>query len=231
MHPVFDPVADPLWPVAGSDDVYPIRRIFCVGRNYAAHAREMGMNPDRDPPFFFTKFADAYAPDGAVLPYPPGTQDYHHEVELVLAMSGGGAGIPAAQVREHIYGYAVGLDMTRRDLQLAAREKGRPWDTGKNFDASAPLGALARAEDVGAIRAGRIELTVNGAVTQEADIADLIWNIEEIVEHLSRLYALRAGDLIMTGTPAGVAAVKPGDELTASIEGLPSLQVTVGPEA
>ena len=232
MQQVHAPVADPDWPVAGQDLSYPIHRIFCVGRNYRAHAIEMGMDPDRDPPFYFMKFPGAYAPSGSTLPYPPGTEDYHFEAELVVALTGGGRNIPEADARAHVYGYAAGLDMTRRDLQLDARAKGRPWDSGKNFDASAPLAPLCRAEDVGHLSEGRISLTVNGEVRQDADLKQLIWSVDEIIAHLSQYHALRAGDIIMTGTPAGVGAVDVGDKLRVEIAGLEPLDVTiVAPES
>lgn len=217
----------PAWPVQGRDEAYRIQRIFCVGRNYAAHAREMDRDPDREPPFFFTKFAEAYAPSGAAIAYPPETQNYHYEVELVVALSGGGARIPAEQARQHIFGYAVGLDMTRRDLQLEARGAGRPWDTGKNFEQSAPMGPLVPASAFPDPNAGRISLEVNGAVKQDSDLAKLIWPVDDVIACLSQLYTLRDGDVIMTGTPEGVGPVQRGDVLTGRIEGLPEVQVSI----
>ncbi|MCG8440455.1 MAG: fumarylacetoacetate hydrolase family protein [Caulobacterales bacterium] len=229
-HAVTTPTA-PALPVVGTDDVFPVGRIFCVGRNYAAHAREMGKDPDRDPPFFFTKFADAYAPAGAKIPYPPRTANYHHEIELVVAIGKGGARISEADAFSHVYGYAVGLDMTRRDLQLEAREKGRPWDMGKNFPLSAPIAALTPAERTGPLREGAITLDVNGARRQEADLRDLIWSVDEIIAELSIYGPIGPGDLIMTGTPAGVGAVNSGDVLAGRIEGLTDLRVTIGESA
>ena len=217
----------PTIPQAGGGS-FPVRRIFCVGRNYAAHAREMGRDPDREPPFFFTKFADSVAANGATIAYPPETANYHYEAELVMAIGREGFRIPAAEAQAHIHGYAVGLDMTRRDLQLAARELGRPWDTGKNFPESAPMAALHPAEQIGHPRSGAIWLEVDGARKQEADLADMLWNCDEIVEHLSYLYRLLPGDLIMTGTPAGVGPVVAGQELRVHVDGLEELRVRIG---
>lgn len=217
----------PTIPEAGGGS-FPVRRIFCVGRNYAAHAREMGRDPDREPPFFFTKFADSVAPNGATIAYPPETANYHYEAELVMAIGRAGFRIPAAEAKAHIHGYAVGLDMTRRDLQLAARELGRPWDTGKNFPDSAPLAALHPASEIGHPRSGAIWLEVDGERKQEADLADMLWNCDEIVEHLSYLYRLLPGDLIMTGTPAGVGPVVGGQELRVHVDGLEELRVRIG---
>ncbi|MBX3566787.1 MAG: fumarylacetoacetate hydrolase family protein [Rhizobiaceae bacterium] len=199
---------------------FPVRRIFCVGRNYAAHAREMGADPDREPPFFFAKPADAILTQGADMPYPPQTGDLHHEIELVAAIGRGGADIPADMALDHVWGYAAGLDMTRRDLQGAAKKAGRPWDMGKGFDHSAPIGTLVPASRIGHPGTGRIELKVNGTLRQQGDVADLIWGIAETVSYLSSLVRLAPGDLIFTGTPEGVAAVGPGDLLEGSIEGV-----------
>lgn len=228
MSLIFPPADPVLWPTANGTGEYPINRIFCVGRNYAAHAREMGKDPERDPPFFFSKWAESYVPSGSIIAYPLETSNYHYEVELVVALSGGGMNIREADAKKHIAGYAVGLDMTRRDLQLEAREKGRPWDTGKNFEEAAPLGALHLTGDVGHLDSGEISLTVNGETKQSADLKDLIWSVDEIIMHLSTLYPLRAGDIIMTGTPAGVGPVKTGDKLLAHIDGLEELSVTIG---
>lgn len=215
--------------VAGESGVYPVRRIFCVGRNYAAHAREMGSNPDREPPFFFSKFPDSIASNGSTIAYPPETSNCHYEVELVLAIGREGLRIPAAAAQDHIYGYTVGLDMTRRDLQQAAREQGRPWDVGKNFPQSAPMSAIQPAARIGHPRAGAIWLEVDGERKQEADLKDMIWSPDEVVAHLSRLYTLLPGDLIMTGTPAGVGPVAPGQHLLGHIDGLEDLSIRIGP--
>ena len=213
--------------VAGSSSRYPVRRIICVGRNYAAHVREMG-GDERDPPFFFTKPADAVVADGSVIPYPPATANYHHEIELVVAIGEGGRNISKDGARSHIYGYAVGLDMTRRDLQLAAREKGRPWDMGKAFDQSAPIGSIHAVSDVGHIETGAIWIKVNDEPRQDSVLEAMIWNVPETIEHLSALIALAPGDLIYTGTPDGVAAVIAGDKLHGHIDGLSDLHVTIG---
>jgi fumarylpyruvate hydrolase len=220
--------AVPAVPVRGGG-AFPVRRIFCVGRNYAAHAREMGADPDREPPFFFTKPADAILTGGADMPYPPQTADLHHEVELVVAIGTGGANIPVSEAKSHIWGYAAGIDMTRRDLQGAAKKAGKPWDMGKGFDHSAPIGEMVPASELGHKYGedGHVLLTVNGAERQEGDLADMIWSIPEIVATLSTFVTLAPGDLIMTGTPEGVAAVKPGDVLEGMISGLPPVKVTI----
>jgi fumarylpyruvate hydrolase len=218
----------PAVPVRGGG-LFPVRRIFCVGRNYAAHAREMGADPDREPPFFFTKPADAILTGGADMPYPPQTADLHHEVELVVAIGTGGANIPVAEARSHIWGYAAGIDMTRRDLQGAAKKAGKPWDMGKGFDHSAPIGDMVPASEIGRKYGedGHVLLNVNGVERQEGDLADMIWSIPEIVATLSTFVTLAPGDLIFTGTPEGVAAVKPGDRLEGVISGLPPVTVTI----
>ena len=215
--------------VAGREERFPVNRIFCVGRNYAAHAREMGKDPDREPPFYFMKPAQAAvdAAQAVTIPYPPRTTNFHHEIELVLAIGRGGADIAAANALDHIYGYAVGLDMTRRDLQLEARDKGRPWEFGKSFAASAPIGAIHRVQDIGHPRDAAITLTVNGQPRQSSDIAKLIWSVSECIAVLSQYEALEPGDLIMTGTPEGVNAVVRGDVLIGAIEGLGEISVTV----
>lgn len=225
MHTPLPPV---LAPVAGSDTPFPVRRVFCVGRNYAAHAREMGRDPDREPPFFFTKWAETVVPDGATIAYPQSTENYHFEGELVVAVGAGGRNIQSKDAEKHIFGYATGLDMTRRDLQLEAREKGRPWDTGKNVEQSAPLGLLHPLGETGALNTGRIELKVNGETKQKADLADLIWPVADVIAFLSKLYRIEPGDLIYTGTPAGVGAVVTGDRIDVEIDGLSPLSVTVG---
>jgi fumarylpyruvate hydrolase len=212
--------------IHNSSAQFPVHRVYCVGRNYAAHAREMGRDPDREPPFFFTKWADTVVQTPSIS-YPPQTQNYHYEGELVIAIGTGGANISAANAQNHIFGYAAGSDMTRRDLQLAARELGRPWDTGKNVEASAPIAAIHPASEVGYLETGRIELRLNGQVKQSADISDMIWSCEEIIEHISKFYTLQPGDLIFTGTPEGVGAVKPGDQLEVEIAGLEILKVTI----
>jgi fumarylpyruvate hydrolase len=218
--------ARPSVPVVGSQDLFPVRRIYCVGRNYAAHAREMGFDPDREPPFFFTKPADAIVRSGATLPFPLATQNLHHEIELVAAIGRGGVGIAEADALDHVWGYAVGLDMTRRDLQIASRDKGRPWDAGKAFDQSAPISALAPAARIGHPARGRIWLDVNGGKRQDSDLANLIWSVPETVAHLSRLFRLEPGDLIFTGTPDGVGQVRPGDALEGGVAGVGELKVS-----
>ena len=217
--------------VQASTDRFPIRRIFCVGRNYAAHAVEMGKDPDRDPPFFFTKPADAALDTPCTIPYPPLTQDLHYEIELVIAIGKGGANIAEADVMDHVWGAAVGVDMTRRDLQADAKNHGRPWDWAKAFDQSAPISAIVPIADVPGVETGRIWLAVNGATRQDADIADLIWSVREHVATLSQGMTLAPGDLIMTGTPAGVGAVVPGDVITGGVDGIGELEVTIGAPA
>ncbi|MEO0382699.1 MAG: fumarylacetoacetate hydrolase family protein [Pseudomonadota bacterium] len=217
--------------VRGTQDRFPVRRIFCVGRNYAAHAREMGKDPDRDPPFFFTKPADAVVENGATLAYPPETNNFHYEIELVVAIGKGGANIAEDNVPNHIWGASVGIDLTRRDLQLEARDKGRPWDWGKAFDKSAPISPLVPMADVPSLTEGRIWLAVNGEIKQDADIADLIWSVNEHVSILSHSMALAPGDLIMTGTPAGVGPIVPGDHVTGAVDGLADIAITVGERA
>ena len=227
MPHVFTLPERPAAQIAGTSDTFPVRRIICIGRNYEAHAREMGLNPDREAPFFFTKWADDLVPNGATIPYPPETANYHFEAELVIAIGKEGANVGEDAALDLVFGYAVGLDMTRRDLQLDAREKGRPWDTGKNFSFSAPLAAIRPAAQ-GHISTAPIKLTVNGEVKQDADIADLIWNCAEQIAYISRFERLLPGDLVYTGTPAGVGAVKPGDVIDVTIDGLESLRVTIG---
>ncbi|WP_374526996.1 fumarylacetoacetate hydrolase family protein [Novosphingobium sp.] len=230
MTLLFAPPPPVLVPTSDGHD-YPVRRIFCVGRNYAEHAREMGFDPDREPPFFFTKWAETVVLSDAAVPYPQATSDFQHEVELVVAIGSSGRDIPVDAALDHVWGYAVGLDMTRRDLQMAARAKGRPWDTGKNVEASSPIGTLHPRAALGDAASGTIGLTVNGAVRQRADLSMLIWSVPEVVAFLSGLYRLEPGDLIYTGTPAGVAPVVAGDVLEASIAGLAPLRVTIAPPA
>jgi len=205
-----------------------VRRIICIGRNYEAHAREMGKDPSREAPFFFAKWADTLMPNGATIPYPPETANYHFEAELVIAIGKEGAKVSEADALDLVFGYAVGLDMTRRDLQLEAREKGRPWDTGKNCAFSAPLAAIRPVADGGHISTAPIRLHVNGQLKQDADIADLIWNCAEQIAYISRFERLLPGDLIFTGTPAGVGAVLLGDVIDVTIEGLAPLRITIG---
>jgi fumarylpyruvate hydrolase len=213
-------------PIQGSDAMFPIRRIFCVGRNYAEHAIEMGSDPTREPPFYFTKPADAVVTHGADMPYPPATRSLHHEMELVVAIGVGGRNIAVADALKHVWGYCAGLDMTRRDLQNEAKKTGRPWDMGKGFDHSAPMGALRPAAGVDPSR-GRIELKVNGRVRQSSDLSKMIWSVPEVIANLSELVALAPGDLIMTGTPEGVAAVERGDVLEGFIEGVGEVRTKI----
>ena len=219
----------PVVPMIGGGAGFPVGRIFCVGRNYAAHAREMGSDPDREEPFFFTKFPDAIVAGGGDIPYPPGTSDLQYEGELVMAVGASGKAVTREAALNLVVGYAVGLDMTRRDLQTAAKAKGQPWFTGKNFAHSAPIAALRPVDGHGHVTRGALRLSVNGEVRQEADIADMIWKGEEIISALSRVEPLKPGDLIFTGTPAGVGPVQPGDVIEASIEGLEPLRVVIGP--
>lgn len=227
---LFDVLPPTLAKTTGGDD-FPVRRVFCVGRNYAAHAREMGRDPDREPPFFFTKWAETVVPSGSTIAYPSETSDFHYEAELVVAVGKGGRNIAVESALDHVYGYATGLDMTRRDLQLAARAQGRPWDTGKNVEQSSPLGPIHPVADVGHIEKGAIRLTVNGEVKQDADLTELIWPVADVIAFLSTLYRIEPGDLIYTGTPAGVGAVVEGDIVLVTIEGLEPTQVTIGPKA
>jgi fumarylpyruvate hydrolase len=206
---------------------FAVRRIFCVGQNYAAHSREMGSDPTRDPPFFFTKPADALVTGDADAPYPPATQNLHHEIELVVAIGRGGAAIPVGGAFDHIYGYAAGIDLTRRDLQAQAREARRPWDLSKGFDHSAPIGLIAPAATIGHPKAGRIALKVNGDVRQEGDLSDLIWSVPEIVAALSAYVTLAPGDLIFTGTPSGVGPLGKGAALEGEIAGIGTVRTRI----
>jgi fumarylpyruvate hydrolase len=228
---IIDPPATPSVAVAASAARFPVRRIFCVGRNYAAHAREMGKDPDREPPFFFTKPADAVVDDNASVAYPPQTENLHYEAELVVAMGIGGVNISEAAALEHVWGYAIGNELTRRDLQLAARDLGRPWDWGKAFDHSAVCGPVHPVGAVGHLERGLIRLSVNGEVRQDADLRDMIWNIPEQIAILSRSMEIKPGDLIYSGTPAGVGALVPGDVCVVEIEGLGKLTTTIGEPA
>ena len=206
---------------------FPIRRVFCVGRNYAEHAREMGGDPTREAPFFFTKPADSLVVGGADMPYPPATKDLHFEVELVVAIGRGGSGIAASVAQDHVWGYAVGIDMTRRDLQGEAKKAGRPWDMAKGFDHSAPIGPLVPASSTGALAQGAIELRVDGALRQKSDLDRMIWSVPETIAYLSGLVRLVPGDLIFTGTPEGVGAVARGQRMEARIARLPELVARV----
>jgi fumarylpyruvate hydrolase len=217
----------PSLPVTGRDEVIPIRRIYCVGRNYAAHAVEMGSDPDREPPFFFAKPADAIVAGGGKIPYPPLTEDLQHEMELVVVLGSGGRDIPVEQALDHVFGYAAGLDMTRRDLQAEAKKTGRPWDMGKGFDYSAPCSPVRPASEIGHPAEGAIWLKVNGATRQSGDLNQQIWKVEEAIAYLSRFVALAVGDLIFTGTPAGVGRVVRGDRLEGHIDRVGEISVLV----
>jgi len=207
--------------------LFPVNRIFCVGRNYADHAKEMGVEVDREAPFYFTKPSSATVPSGAEIRYPPGTTNYHYEMEFVVALGASAFEVTVEKALDAVFGYAAGLDMTRRDLQLEARAKGRPWDLGKAFEESAVMGEIVRREKFGELADQRIELKVNGEVRQEAKLSDLVWSVPELVSHLSRYYHLQAGDLIYTGTPAGVGAVIGGDSLIGTIDGLPLVGLSI----
>jgi fumarylpyruvate hydrolase len=213
--------------VEGDKRLFPVRRIFCVGRNYADHAREMGADPTRELPFFFCKPADALVADGATIPYPPQTRDLQHEVELVAAIAKGGANIAREAALDHVFGYGVGIDLTRRDLQQEAKDKKRPWDWGKGFDQSAPCSALHPASRISHPSAGRIHLAVNGTTKQDGNLDKMIWPLPDVIAFISQSMWLEAGDLIYTGTPAGVAAVNPGDVLTAEVDDVARLTVTI----
>ncbi len=224
---VFTPSALPHLEVRGSSRLFPVRRIYCVGRNYAAHAIEMGHDPDKEAPFFFQKNPDNLVIGNQDFPYPPSSTDVHHEVELVVALHSGGNDIGIEQSLSHVFGYAVGLDMTRRDLQGQAKRMGRPWEIGKAFEHSAPCGEIVPAAECGHLDQGNISLEINGDLRQQGDVNQLIWKVPEIISILSGLFELKAGDLIMTGTPAGVGPVSIGNKLNASIEGIGNLQVNV----
>ena len=219
--------AQPSLAVADSQERFPIRRVFCVGRNYGAHAREMGSDPNREPPFFFTKPADAVVPASGAVPYPPATRDLHHEVELVVALGAGGSNIDPSDAMSLVWGYGVGLDLTRRDLQALAKDAGRPWDMAKGFDASAPCSPLIPAAKLGHPQDARIWLEVNGELRQEGNLNEMIWPIADVIGHLSRLVTLAPGDLIYTGTPAGVAALKPGDRVRGGVDGVAEFELSI----
>lgn len=225
---VFDAPPQASLAVAGRDARFPIRRVFCVGRNYEAHVVEMG-NDTREPPFFFTKPADAVVEAPCTIPYPSLTEDLHHEIELVVAIGKGGSDIPEDAVMDHIWGASVGIDLTRRDLQAAAKKAGRPWDWAKAFDRSAPIAPIRPMDEVASVERGRIWLSVNGTLRQEADLGDMIWSVREHIAELSRGVALAPGDLVMTGTPAGVAALVPGDVVTGGVDGIAELEVRIAP--
>ncbi len=226
----FPPPPQPSAEIAGTGQRFPIHRIYCVGRNYAEHIREMGGDTEREPPIFFSKPPDAVVPNGTLVPYPPRTANLHHEIELVIAIGRGGRNVGKDEALEHVFGYATGNDLTRRDLQHAAKQKGLPWDTSKGFDCSAPLAPI-RPVTRGHLSRGRIWLTVNGQPRQESDIAEMIWSVPEIIAELSTLFELAPGDLIFTGTPAGVGALVPGDRIEGGIEGLDVLRHTIAPAA
>jgi len=214
--------------IAGDASAFPVRRVYCVGRNYVDHIREMKEGDERDPPFFFQKPSDAVVANGAELAYPPCTEDFQHEIELVVAIGTDGVNIPVTEALGHVFGYAVGIDMTRRDRQREMRERMLPWELGKSFDASAPCGPLHPVARVGHIGRGAITLSVNGEVRQKGDLAQMIWNVPEIIANLSTQYELKAGDLIFTGTPAGVGPVVPGDRIEGAVEGLGTIHFTIG---
>jgi fumarylpyruvate hydrolase len=220
-------VAQPTIEIAGGPQRFPVHRIYCVGRNYEAHVREMGNDPQREPPCFFMKPADAVVANGSPVPYASRTSNLHHEVELVVAIGAGGRNITPRSALDHVFGYAVGNDLTRRDLQSAAKDKGLPWDVAKGFDHSAPTSAIRTVADVGHLSSGRIWLEVNGHKRQDANLAEMIWSVPEIIVELSTLYELQPGDLIFTGTPAGVGPVQRGDSIVAGIDGLDTLRTTI----
>jgi fumarylpyruvate hydrolase len=224
MRYVIDPPAIPSLPVLGREERFPIRRVFCIGRNYAEHAREMGATVDTSAPMFFSKPADAVVADGADVPYPSATSDLHHEVEMVVALKAGGRDLDAAQAAQGIFGYGVGLDLTRRDLQAAAKAKGHPWDVAKAFDASAPVSALMPADAVSLRPSTRIRLEVNGQLRQEGSLGDMLHGVADIIVALSKLFELKPGDLIFTGTPAGVAALQRGDRFRAELQDVAVLE-------
>lgn len=229
MTYLFAPATQPAVAVLGERSLFPVHRVFCVGRNYEAHAAEMGFKADREAPFYFIKTPSAITASGATIQYPPGTENYHYEMEFVVALGGSAFRISEDDAMSVVYGYACGLDMTRRDLQLTAREKGRPWDLGKDFEQSAIIAPITKASEFGAIGHQRIALEVNGEVRQDQILADLIWSVPELISHLSRYYHLRSGDLIYTGTPAGVGPVAAGDRIIGTIDGLTSVELQIGP--
>jgi len=225
MAYIFDPIELPAIAIEGSDLRFPVRRIFCVGRNYAEHALEMGGDPDREPPFFFTKPSDAIVKSGTEMLFPKLTKELHHEVELVIAIGKGGENISKERANDHVFGYAAGIDLTRRDLQKMAKEKGRPWDSGKAFDQSAPCGSISPIANITNIEQAKIWLTVNGEVRQSSTIGKLIWSIDEVIAILSEAFTLELGDLIYTGTPAGVGPIMAGDHVVGHVEGLSPIEI------
>jgi fumarylpyruvate hydrolase len=231
MNFVFTPPVVTALPIRGSDELFPVRRVYCIGRNYAEHAIEMGHDPNKEPPFFFQKNPDNVVPgggkNGGTFPYPSATSDVHHEIELIVALRKGGENIPASAALDHVFGYAVGLDMTRRDLQGEAKKLGRPWEVGKAFESSAPCGEIVPAKEIGHPSAGAIWLKVNGETRQTGDLNQMIWKVPEAISYLSGLFRLAPGDLIMTGTPAGVGAVKRGDTLQGHVDRVGEITVKV----
>jgi len=224
---VFPPAPVVSIPIVDQDNQFPVHRIYCVGRNYAEHAIEMGHDPDKEPPFFFQKNPDNLLTGISEFPYPPLSNDVHHEIELVVALSKGGSNISIEQAMGHVFGFATGLDMTRRDLQGQAKKMGRPWEIGKAFEHSAPCGPLVPIQQTGNLEQGSVTLEINGEIRQRGDLNQLIWKVPEVISYLSELFVLQPGDLIMTGTPAGVGPVNKGDRLKGSVEGVGDLKVTV----
>jgi fumarylpyruvate hydrolase len=224
---LFEPAPIPVLPVRETDKLFPVHRIYCVGRNYAEHAREMGHDPHREPPFFFQKNPDSLLPGGGDFPYPSKTTDVHHELEMVVALGRGGSDIPVERALDCVFGYAVGLDMTRRDLQSEAKKLGRPWEVGKAFESAAPCSEIVPAATIGHPAKGAVWLKVNGELRQQGDLTQLIWGVPEMISYLSGLFALRSGDLIFSGTPAGVGAVRRGDLLQGGVEGIAEITVRV----
>jgi len=223
---VIDPAPQVCLPIRGSNESFPVRRIYCIGRNYADHAIEMGHDPNKEPPFFFQKNAQNVDTSGT-FPYPPQTSDVHHEMELVVALKSGGADISLENALEHVYGYGLGLDMTRRDLQGEAKKLGRPWEVGKSFEKSAPMSELVPASETGYLDQGRICLKVNGEIKQDGDLNQMIWKVPEMIAYLSRFYDIAGGDLIMSGTPAGVGPIQRGDKMECEIENLGTMTIEV----
>lgn len=227
MEFAFAPISTPYVPIAGSDKAFPVRRIFCVGRNYADHVKEMGQDPERHPPFFFSKPADAIVQSGTKVPYPTLTKEFHYEIELVIAIGRTADSVSVETANDYIFGYAVGIDLTRRDLQMSAMRAGMPWDFGKSFDQSAPCAPIHQIAETGVLTDARIWLAVNDDIKQDANISDLIWNVPELISTLSHGIVLQPGDLIYTGTPAGVSSIVAGDKLTGGIDALTEIEITI----